>query len=59
MKVKAKVSFCGRLSMYAGEVKDIAPGETLADLLRAGYVEEIEPVEVKKTTKKKVRAVEN
>ena len=47
MKIKAKVSFCGVLSMGVGEVRECTDKELLADLLRAGYVEEVkdEPAE--------------
>lgn len=47
MKIKAKVSFCGVLSMGAGEIRECTDKEILTDLLRAGYVEEVkdEPVE--------------
>ena len=62
MLVKARISFAGKISMYAGEVKEVEEGPVLQDLLRAGYVEieakeaEIveKPVEKPaKTTKKK------
>lgn len=64
MLVKARISFAGKISMYAGEVKEVADGPVLQDLLRAGYVEieaqeaEIveKPVEKPaKTTKKKTK----
>lgn len=68
MLVKAVRSFAGKVSMYAGEVRDIADKEVLHDLLRAGHVEpeaqeaEIveKPVEkpaesVEKSTKKTTR----
>lgn len=47
--------------MRTGEVREIEPGETLADLLRVGYVVEVEEAEPKKksNTKKGVKAVEN
>lgn len=41
MKVKAKVSFCGVLSMAKGQEAEIPESEELSDLLAAGYVEEI------------------
>ena len=37
-KVKATVSFAGKISMSAGEVGEIADKAVLADLLLAGYV---------------------
>lgn len=64
MLVKARISFAGKISMYAGEVKEVEEGPVLQDLLRAGYVEieaqeaEIveKPVEKPaKTTKKKTK----
>lgn len=39
MLVKARISFAGKISMYAGEVKEVEEGPVLQDLLRAGYVE--------------------
>lgn len=42
MKVKARVSFCGVVSMRMGEVKDISDKSILTDLLKAGYIEKIE-----------------
>ena len=40
-KVKATVSFAGKISMSAGEVGEIADKVVLSDLLSAGYVEEL------------------
>lgn len=37
MKVKAKVSFAGEVSMFPGEVRDI-PDEVAAPLLECGYL---------------------
>lgn len=45
MLVKAKVSFAGKISMIRGKTRDIADEEVANDLLRAGYVELIEPAE--------------
>lgn len=42
MKVKARVSFGGVVSMYCGEVRDIPQGAVLDDLLAAGYIEAVE-----------------
>ena len=54
MKVKAKVSFCGVVSMGAGEVGEVADKALFADLIGAGYVEEIkDKEEAKEPTKKK------
>lgn len=47
---KALKSFGGKISMRKGEVKAITDKEVIADLTRAGYIEEIKPQ--KKNTKK-------
>ena len=52
-KYKAKVTFSGVMSMYAGEVKEIADVNIVKDLINAGYVEEIKPADKVKTTPKK------
>lgn len=41
MKVKAKVSFAGEISMFPGEVCDI-PADVVAPLLECGYLEALE-----------------
>lgn len=41
MKIKAKVSFCGVLSMGKGEIREYGNETVLSDLLRAGYIEEV------------------
>ena len=58
MKIKAKISFCGALSMGKGEVREYSDEAVLSDLLRAGYVEEVEempegetPREAEKTSR--------
>lgn len=38
MKVRAKISFCGAVSMAANEERDFPQSEVLSDLLSAGYV---------------------
>jgi hypothetical protein len=53
MKVKAKVSFSGLITMHKGEERDIEDKAIFEDLLNAGYVEEA------KSSKKKVKADEN
>lgn len=45
MKYKAKVNFCGKVSMYVGEEKEIADVNIAKSLLKAGYIEEIKPVD--------------
>lgn len=52
MKVKAKVSFSGLITMHQGEEREIEDKAIRDDLLGAGYVEEVK-------TKKKVKADEN
>lgn len=42
MLVKAKTSFAGALTMYKGEVKECSDPVVLQDLLKAGYIEEVE-----------------
>lgn len=41
-RVKALVSFAGTVTMGNGEIRDIPEGDDLKDLLRAGYVEEVD-----------------
>lgn len=48
---KALKSFSGKVSMRRGEVKAITDKEVIADLTRAGYIEEVKP---DKKTKKDV-----
>ena len=44
MLIKAKTSFAGsRICMYEGEVVDCGNPDTVRDLLRAGYVEAVDP----------------
>lgn len=56
---KALVSFAGRVSMYKGQVKNLTDTDAIADLLRAGYIEQMEqPEQVEQpeqATKKPVR----
>ena len=40
---KALKSFSGVISMYEGETREIDNAEVVADLLRAGYIEEVKP----------------
>lgn len=47
---KALKSFSGKISMKKGEVKAITDKEVIADLTRAGYIEEVKPA--KKAAKK-------
>ena len=41
--LKALVSFGGVISMRQGEMREIDDADVVADLLRAGYVEEVKP----------------
>lgn len=41
MKVKALRSFSGRVSMYKGEVRDLADEELIRDLAQAGHIEQV------------------
>lgn len=41
MRVRALKTFAGKVSMRAGDVKELLPGEALFDLLRCGYVAEV------------------
>lgn len=53
MLVKAIESFAGKVSMYAGEVKDIKDDAIVQDLLRAGYIEpEAQEAEIVKPAKR-------
>ena len=46
MRVKAKENFSGiKLSMCVGEVVDIADDNIAKDLLRAGYIEKVDPAD--------------
>lgn len=53
MLYKAKLDFSGVVTMSAGEVKDIPDVNIVSDLLRAGYIEQVEPAEKGKTAKKR------
>lgn len=52
MQYRAKVNFSGTVSMCVGEVRDIADESIAKDLIRAGYIEEIQPAD-KDTAKAK------
>lgn len=43
MLLKALTSFSGIVSMCEGETREIDDAAIVADLLRAGYVEEVKP----------------
>jgi hypothetical protein len=40
---KALKSFSGSISMHEGETREIDNAELVADLLKAGYIEEVKP----------------
>ena len=52
MKYEALISFCGVISMYEGEVREISDKALIKDLIKAGYIKEIKS-EVKKSAKDK------
>ena len=49
---KAKINFAGIISMKKGEVKNIADKALANDLIKAGYIEDLNPAEDKKPVKK-------
>lgn len=55
---KAMISFTGLISMAEGEVREISDSSLADDLLKAGYIVEVEPPkkEEKKSTKRKGKA---
>lgn len=53
MKYKAKISFSGLVSMSAGEVRELADDAIIKDLLKAGYIEKVQPANDKKPAKAK------
>ena len=48
MQVRAKVNFSGLISMTKGEERELDNELLLKDLLKAGYIEEVAPVQPKK-----------
>ena len=48
---KALKSFSGAISMYEGETREIDDAEIVADLLKAGYIEEVKPKRGRSTKK--------
>lgn len=48
---KALKSFSGIISMYKGETREIKDAEIVADLLKAGYIEEVKPKRGRSTKK--------
>ena len=50
MKVRALIGFCGLVSMRKNEIKEISDKHIVTDLIRAGYVEQIEKPKNKKSS---------
>lgn len=48
---KALKSFSGIVSMYEGETREIDNAELVADLTKAGYIEEVKPRRGRSTEK--------
>ena len=48
---RALKSFSGKVSMHKGEIKAITDKSVVADLLRAGYIEEVKPQKKEKENK--------
>ena len=48
---KALKSFSGTISMYEGETREIEDAAIVADLTRAGYIEEVKPKRGRSTKK--------
>ena len=48
MKIRAVENFSGLISMRKGEERELNDELLLKDLLKAGYVEEVAPVQPKK-----------
>lgn len=49
---RAKVSFSGLISMSVGDEAEIADASIAKDLLRAGYIELVQPARKEETAKK-------
>lgn len=48
---KALKSFSGAISMHEGETREIDDAELVADLTKAGYIEEVKPKRGRSTKK--------
>lgn len=48
---KALKSFSGAISMHEGETREIDNAELVADLTKAGYIEEVKPKRGRSTKK--------
>lgn len=58
MRLKALVSFAGKVSMYAGEVREVVEEHIAKDLIRAGYAEEVKTHEAEVVEKPVEKAAE-
>lgn len=56
MLVKALKSFAGKVSMYEGEIREIADDEIAKDLINAKYIEEATKKPAEKVEQPKVVA---
>lgn len=56
MRARALIGFSGKLSMYLGEEREIIDKEVLTDLLKCGYIVEVEE---KKSARKGVKKDES
>ena len=45
---KALKSFCGKVSMHKGETRNLTDKAVINDLVRAGYIEEVQPAKKSK-----------
>ena len=52
MKIRAIENFSGKIAMSIGDERELDNEVLLNDLLKAGYIEEIAPVQLKKRGKK-------
>ena len=57
--LKALTSFSGVVSMREGETREIDDAAVVADLLRAGYVEEVKQTAAKGRTRKNTTKTED
>lgn len=59
MAYKALKSFSGVVSMRKGEIKDINDQEVVKDLLRAGYIEDLDGGKPKSSSKSNNKPAKN
>lgn len=55
MKIRALVSFAGAISMYEGEEREYDNKVVLSDLLKAGYIKEVEDKKLSENSPKEVK----